>query len=174
MTSWTKVTVRSLLIGMLILSFNAAVMAQPRRAGARALPRFDDYPALPLFKGQNAPLRLTRESREFKTRLREAAREKPNFAGHYIVARWGCGSGCLSGAFIDARSGRVYMLPFTIVCCFGMDLDQDAERMEFRPDSKLLIIRGLLNEEGPAGTRYYKWEGNRLVLLKFIESKAPG
>lgn len=174
MISLTKIAERSLLTGILILSLNAAVLAQGRRAAQSALPRFEDYPALPLFRGQAAPLRLTRESREFRTRLREAAKEKPDFAGHYIVARWGCGSGCLSGAFIDARTGRVYMLPFVVVCCYGMNMDEEAERMEFRPDSKLIIIRGTLNEEGRAGTRYYKWENNRLVLLKFIESKAQG
>ncbi|MBO6606670.1 hypothetical protein [Psychroserpens sp.] len=34
-----------------------------------------------------------------------------NFALHYIVITWGCGSGCVSGAMVDSRDGYVYTLP---------------------------------------------------------------
>ena len=57
----------------------------------KATPRFEDYPATEAYNGKNAPLVLTPRDREFRTRLRAAASEKPNFANHYIVTSWGCG-----------------------------------------------------------------------------------
>ena len=34
-----------------------------------------------------------------------------NFATHYIVITWGCGSGCVTGAMVDTRDGSVYSMP---------------------------------------------------------------
>src|SRR6185369_11667024 len=77
--------------------------------GQTKIPRFEDYPARNMYKGPNARLVLTRADMTFKTRLRVAARErKTNFAGHYIVTTWGCGSACVDGAVIDAKTGKVY------------------------------------------------------------------
>lgn len=34
-----------------------------------------------------------------------------NFAGHYIITTWGCGSGCVTGVMVDIRDGFVYSMP---------------------------------------------------------------
>lgn len=34
-----------------------------------------------------------------------------NFASHYVVVTWGCGSGCVTGAMVDTRDGSVYSMP---------------------------------------------------------------
>ena len=34
-----------------------------------------------------------------------------NFASHYIVITWGCGSGCVTGAMVDTRDGFVHSMP---------------------------------------------------------------
>jgi hypothetical protein len=34
-----------------------------------------------------------------------------NFAGHYNLARWGCGTSCIKGAITDFKTGNVYDLP---------------------------------------------------------------
>ena len=34
-----------------------------------------------------------------------------NFATHYVVVTWGCGSGCVTGAMVDTRDGSVYAMP---------------------------------------------------------------
>jgi hypothetical protein len=39
-------------------------------------------------------------------------RPGPNFAGHYFIVTWGCGSPCLMAAIVDAKSGRVLPPPF--------------------------------------------------------------
>jgi hypothetical protein len=38
----------------------------------------------------------------------------PNFAGHYTLARWGCGAGCVTVAVIDMTTGAVQFPPFSI------------------------------------------------------------
>src|SRR5262250_1611988 len=78
--------------------------------------KFEDYPATADFKGKPAaPVLATKSARMFRTQIREAARKGPNFAGHYTVAEWGCGSGCVTIAVIDAVSGKVFDAPFNNV-----------------------------------------------------------
>jgi hypothetical protein len=133
------------------------------------IPAFKDYPVTNIYRGKNAPLILTRDTRAFKTRLREALKGRPNFAGHYIVTSWGCGTGCQLGAVIDARTGRVYWFPFAV----GQNYETDADfkPVEFRLDSKLIIFSGFRvdREDEEAGARFYKFENGRFKFLKFIQ-----
>ena len=138
--------------------------------GQSGLPRFNDYPVSERFNGKMAPLVLSHAAREFRTRLREAAREKPNFAGHFIVTTWGCGTECVQGAIIDARTGRVFMLPFSL-CCWGTEagVDDRFKPVEFRLESSLIVLSGARNEkDGDYATRFYRFQDNRLVLLKSV------
>jgi hypothetical protein len=137
-------------------------------ASAQKLPRFMDYPVSESFSGKTAPLVLSREARMYRTCLNEAARQKPNFAGHFIVTTWGCGTECIMGAIIDSAKGRVFMLPTTL-CCWGANVDEKFNPVEFKANSKLIILSGARNEkEGDAATRFYKFENNRLVLVRSI------
>ena len=80
-------------------------------ASAQALkrPSFKAYPArVEAKKAKAINFRQSPDARSFRTRLTQAIRGDVNFAGHYIVASWGCGTGCISGAMIDARNGYVY------------------------------------------------------------------
>ncbi len=114
------------------------------------------------YSGQVAkPILRTKMDREYRTRLNLGAQQPVNFAGHYVLTVWGCGAGCLMGAILDARNGTVNWLPFT-VCC---GRDDDAEPIEFRPDSTLLVIRGMRNEQGANGTFYYRYEQDSLKLI---------
>src|SRR5580698_5892067 len=80
-----------------------------------ASPAFNDYPVTDVFRGTPAePVLSTRMARDFRTRLRNEAKFGTNFAGHYILARWGCGAGCFTVAVIDALSGRVWFAPFSV------------------------------------------------------------
>ena len=132
---------------------------------AAPLPKFEDYRVAERFEGKAAgPVLRTRTDRQFRTRLREAAQEKVNFAGNYVLATWGCGGGCVMGAAIDGQTGRVYWLPFTI-CCWPVEVEKP---LDFRPDSRLIVFTGSRNEKGQ-GVYYYKFEGNRFVLLRAVE-----
>ena len=134
---------------------------------ADAAPKFEDYRVTEQYSGKNAqPVLDTKDKREFHTRLREAARDKVNFAGHYVFTAWGCGGGCLVGAVIDARTGQVYLLPFTL-CCWPVEVEKP---IDYRVDSRLVVFTGSRNEQGQ-GVYYYKFGDNRFTLLKAVEKK---
>jgi hypothetical protein len=80
-------------------------------ARARGAPQFDDYLARDTFPSPPAgvDLRSAPGARRYRTRLTEGAKEGPNFAGHYTVVEWGCGSPCWQFAIIDARTGQILL-----------------------------------------------------------------
>ena len=154
-----------ILLFVLFCCFGSPCAAQGR------LPKFKDYPVTTIYRGKNAPLILDKYTRTFKTRLREALKGKPNFAGHYIVTGWGCGTGCQLGAIIDARSGHVHWFPFPIEQDY--EVDADFRPIEFRLNSKLIIFSGFRGDrEEEAGARFYRFENGRFKFLKFVKREA--
>ena len=160
-----------------LLALNISVATSTKRAVPKPAPRFQDYPAILTFFGTNASARLVSPAdRNFRTMLKNGSAEKPNFAGDYIVVRWGCGSGCAKGAVINARTGAVAWLPHLVSECVQQCKDfDDKEWIDFRPDSKLLILNGLLGTEpgrraidkndGKSGSFYYLFENGKFRLL---------
>jgi hypothetical protein len=106
----------------------------------------------------------TAQTRRYATQLREAQKHPVDFAGHFVMASWGCGAGCVMAAAIDAPTGAVTMLPFT-VSDWPLDV---TEPLSYRKDSSLLVIRGSRSEKGN-GTYYYDFDGKAFRLLKAIE-----
>jgi hypothetical protein len=96
---------QDVLTGCLPLTIDDAALLHP--------PTFAEYPVLGEFQGPAAPLNIESHSlaRRFRPMSRKGATEGPNFAGHYTIASWGCGSGCVQFAIIDARNGRVFLPP---------------------------------------------------------------
>lgn len=148
------------------LLFSAAVVfASPDR-----VPKFSDYPVKRVYRGKTAPIVWTREALTFRTRLREAARGRPDFAGRYIVTTWGCGADCSVGAFIDAKTGRVFWFPFPV----GWDYETQEEfrPAEFRLDSRLIVFHGYrVDRDEEPGARFYEFRGGRFRFLKFVKNK---
>jgi hypothetical protein len=121
-------------------------------------------------------------AREYQTRIREAAKRRPNFAGKYRVAYWGCGTSCRIIAVIDEVSGQVYEGPFHALDYDGevryadgsLSYDDGFEPLDFRNDSRLLIVRGAPLISSPTGfilrhaLFYYEWRQDHFVLLKKI------
>src|SRR2546426_308539 len=68
------------------------------------------------------------DSRRYRTVLTGAAARGPNFAGHYTVGTWGCGSSCQSNVVLDAATGR-------IVASFNSSMGA-----AYRLDSRLLLV----------------------------------
>ena len=90
-----------------------ALTAIPSQSIAAA-PNFAQYRVTQRYNGRPAPVNLNSpEARRFRTVLTNGARRGPNFAGHYTVVTWGCGTSCQSMAIVDARTGRVYMTGIT-------------------------------------------------------------
>ena len=94
------------------------------------LPRFTDYAVHSVYRGKPAAVDFTSDpgSRRYRTVLTRAEARGPNFAGHYTVATWGCGSPCQSNVVLDAATGR-------IVASFASSIGAT-----YRPDSRLLIV----------------------------------
>ncbi len=137
----------------------------PYSQARNAAPQFEDYPVVGKFKGINAPLKISRNDSGFRSKLSKAAKRKPNFAGHYILAFWGCGMECLMGTVIDAVTGDIYPLPFTL-CCWGSEFGPNFNPISFRLDSKLIIFTGVRDEqEGDNGKHFYIFDGQRFVSV---------
>jgi hypothetical protein len=152
---------------ILIISFCTVwTFAQGRR-----LPRFEDYPAKK-FTGKPAPARIPSRiirNEVWRAILREQAQIGPNFAGHYTLVRSSCGSGCSSLFVVDARTGKFYDL--SPVLSVATVPGQDEEKIQHRPDSRLLILAGGVgfNDGSPwevEGKFYYEWRGGRLSLIR--------
>lgn len=151
-----------------IVAFTLASLPGSTIAQSR-VPQFRDYAVSETYTGKTAPLILKRDDMTFKTRLRWAAKNlKPNFAGRYILTTWGCGTSCIMGAVIDAKTGRVHWWNFS-VCCWGYDVDENFNPIEVRLDSGLIVFSGARNEkEGDVGAHFYKFENGRFVHVRSI------
>jgi hypothetical protein len=126
------------------------------------LPRFEDYRATESFKGKPAaPVLRTSEDRMYRTRIREGTATGPNFAGYLTIVEWGCGAGCVSIAVVDARTGAVYRAPFRALST------ETAEALEYKLDSRMLLVRGC-PEEANCGSYYYEWTGSAFRLIRKI------
>ena len=144
------------LIARAALLFAATLPLGSQPQNAEVHPRFEDYPARVEQIRKAAPIRLsTKETRRYATQLREAAHNPPDFAGHYILAKWGCGASCVMAAAIDAKTGNVTLLPFT-VSNWPLNV---TEPLTYKPDSRLLLVQGSRNEKG-SGSSAYEFTGH--------------
>ena len=154
-------------IPIILAIFVSLVAASETLHAQTKVPQFKDYPAIEKFNGKNAPPRLiTRTDKMYRTMLREGATGKPNFAGHFIVATWGCGTQCIMGAVIDANTGNVYWLPHS-TCCWDQ-IDDNFEPIEFRLNSRLIIFSGLRDEDGDNGAHFYEFKEGKFIHIKSI------
>ena len=63
---------------------------------------FVAYPAGPIYTGPHAAPDLTEpQNYNFRTRIRAASRNGPNFAGRWVLVNWGCGTGCNDGRLVN-------------------------------------------------------------------------
>lgn len=116
----------------------------------------------------------------FRTRLAEAAKEPPDFAGHYKFAIWGCGSNCAAGAIVDLQSGEVYAPPLggkgegwqRWISCTGL---LDSTGYEYHLNSRLMIVRCGWSFDQDGKNRpdvyYLLWEGTQFRQLLNIPMK---
>ncbi|HWA91825.1 MAG TPA: hypothetical protein VG889_17435 [Rhizomicrobium sp.] len=156
----------------------------------RSAPKFEDY-AVPreIVRHPAAPrLAGNRDARMFRTNLRnavkDAAHDGPNFAGHYTIAGWGCGTGCMNWAVIDLKTGtvtfdeRMRALQNARVSFARDDAVQAYARrhratadfgvLTYSATSNLLITTGAPNEnESRDGAAFWRWTGKRFARVAF-------
>jgi len=100
-------------------------------------------------------------SNQFRSRLSEALRDDPiNFAGHYVVTTFGCGSGCMHGGIIDTRTGQAHEWPWPV---YVRDIGDWDSPFRHEAGSRLLAVRGVLKDMNePPLERYFVWTGKAL------------
>ena len=98
--------------------------------------------------------------RKYRTAIREGLAQGVNFAGHYVVVEWGCGTGCSSFVIVDAITGTVYDPPFRWTDFHQPPKDSDVQwwcfpdRVNYRKESRLLVVEGCLAGE-QCGRTYF-------------------
>ena len=168
-----KLSVLALNFALLFVCPNETTFAKKR------IPRFKDYPVAKIYNGKPAPLKLSREeTRVYGEKLQYTIENygQVDFAGRYIVANWSCGMWCNWSAIIDAKTGKVYWWNGILSLCFP-HLDKDFacnesfSNVEYRIDSKLMVLFGRRNNAGDRGFHYYEFENGRFIHLKSIPVK---
>ncbi len=176
---------------MKIILLTAIVLTSCLAGFAQRTPTFAQYSAK-VEKIRHVTVDLTshRHARMFRTNLRNAAKEGVNFAGHYILTGWGCGTNCSEWAIIDARNGRVFFpREFEGVGYGFCDLpekglpgdmpkmsDDAAGPLYSKPNSRMVILTGftgggLDNRRAKCGNYFFEWTGATLRQLKLVPGK---
>jgi hypothetical protein len=117
----------------------------------------------PVYKGKLASPDFSSnpEAKQFITRIKEGCKEGVNFAGHFTLVYWGCGTACQYGVVVDRKTGKIY------------NKYMSSMGSKYRKDSKLIIMESGFLE----GTEKYiplyqlkrielkRWEGNRFEKI---------
>lgn len=158
---------------------------------AQKVPSFAQYGAkVEKFRSINVNLKSHKHARTFRTNLRNAAKSGVNFAGHFIMTGWGCGTNCSEWAIIDARSGRVFFprefegvgfgfcdLPEHAMPSDGPKLSDDADGpLYYKPGSRMAVLTGYTgggidNKRARCGNYFFEWSGTRLKQVKFVAGR---
>lgn len=164
--------IKIVLLTVLLSAFSSIGFAQS------TTPTFKQYAArVEKIKNVKVNLKSHKSANMFRTNLRNAAKEGVNFAGHYILTTWGCGTNCSQGAIIDARSGSVFFPDQLEGSGFGFcELPDDTEPLVYRADSRLLVLSGFKGgdldlKDGRCGIYYLEWTGRNFKQVKFVEKK---
>ena len=131
-------------------------------------PEFSDYSVQKIYKGKPATPVLSKDQRWYRTAIREGAKRNMEFAGHYTVPSFGCGTGCSAFYIVDSISGKVYdgFAASDLPDAWLGKHDPEAKRMEFHPNSRLFKINGCPNETDCGFYDYVMVSGVGLKLVR--------
>ncbi|WP_323753589.1 hypothetical protein [Marinobacter sp.] len=117
---------------------------------------FSDYPVeVSSQRLQRVDFDSYPDAASFETRFRALEGRSANFAGHYLLLYWGCGTSCQQFSIVDVETGQVFMdenWSTSLGVCF-------------RADSALLITNPGAGESVRVESHYYRWDGGQLNLL---------
>lgn len=174
----------------LLFTLVVVVLCSPAAFGQR-VPSFAQYRTrVEKVRNIKVDLKSHKTARMFRTNLRNAAKEGVNFAGHFILTGWGCGTDCSHWAIIDARNGRVFFpaefagvssgfceLPERKLPADMPSLDDEASGpLYFRNDSRMIILTGytaggLDDDDDKCGNYFFEWTGTRLRQVRLFPGK---
>jgi hypothetical protein len=101
--------------------------------------------------------------------IRNGAASDVEFAGHYTVPRWGCGTDCNVFVIVDSISGRVYdgfELAELPAAWAEKHEGHNVARMEFHSNSRLLKLNACPSEKNCGLYDYLMVEGKGLKLVR--------
>jgi len=101
------------------------------------------------------------EAKMFVTRITEECEQGVNFAGHYTLIYWGCGTSCQYGVVVNRKTGEIF------------NGYQSSLGSEFKKDSKRIIINSDMIEENTLYIPLYQlekfklqsWDGTKFVAI---------
>jgi hypothetical protein len=138
-------------------------------ASAQSVPEAAQYPAkVEQATARHVDLASNPKAETFKTDLNDSLQSGVNFAGHFVVAQWGCGSGCVQVAIIDGRNGHVYFPSQLQGVTPGSGELENSELLAFKPESTLLILSGIPSDKTDYGVWYYSWTGTEFKLILYV------
>jgi len=146
------------------------LLSMPLLAADADLPAFADFPVnTGEQRLQSIDFDSHPEARNFRTRLEYNLNETANFAGHYILTSWGCGTMCQMIALIDVNNGEVFMPP-ELVSSLGFCYRRDSSMLILNPVQDLEEMFG---DQVPAwfNMLYYQWDGEQVQQL--LETREP-
>ncbi len=124
---------------------------------------FEDYP-VKVYKGKLAPPDFSSNpnAKRFITRIKEGCEDGINFAGHYTLISWGCGSPCQSGVVVNRKNGRIFD---------GVDSTFGSK---FKKDSKMIVINveaidtaiNLIGVYGYSPVSHEIWTGTQFKTIE--------
>ncbi|MCU1305844.1 MAG: hypothetical protein JWN45_539 [Acidobacteriaceae bacterium] len=132
-------------------------------------PTFSAYTVKTVYDGTPVPPKLSKNQRVFRTMIRRGAKNPVEFAGHYTLPRWGCGAGCNGFAIVDSISGKVYdglYISELPGAWLEQDTEENVQRMQFNPHSRLLKINACPNEANCGFYDYLMVDGKGLKLIR--------
>jgi hypothetical protein len=159
---------------LLLQVATCALACAPLAPQATQRAQFHEYSVEKVYTGTPAAPKLTKAHRVFRTRIREGAKEPPNFAGHYRIVTWGCGTWCVEFLIVDSVSGKVQD-GFAVGGFPGRWQEEHQkipERIEFKRDSRLLRVNGCPNEAN-CGFYDYLMDGTTGLQLLHVRLLGP-
>jgi len=142
---------------------NAAISGGTDEYGCPADLSFENYPAGEVFRGIPAEADFATKpgSETFRSRIREAMSQGVNFAGHYVLAEWGCGTACQEYAVVDARTGAVVNYG-ELNSGSGADFRAQSKLLILNPPQNLPPIPGLYRQ---MTTDYYEMKDGEMEII---------
>jgi hypothetical protein len=131
-------------------------------------PQFEKYAVSEIYQGKVATVDFLAypEAAQFRTVIRTGASKGANFAGHYAVIEWGCGTSCQDHAIVDVVNGKLVV--------FGL---QSFYGVTYNLNSSLLVANPAANlpedSEQVITTDFYVLQDNNLNFSCRLPGTSP-
>jgi hypothetical protein len=122
---------------------------------------------VPVYKGKLAPpnFKTDKAAWLYRTQIREQCKNNGiNFAGHYTLCKWGCGSECLDFAIVNRIDGRINYSNIAI------KQDDVFYTLLYKANSKLILLNDWKLQAPKGYISCYK-DDYKLIAVEWINNK---